>query len=121
MRDDQRFLRGLMIDQMLHELREVQHKLETQETVLTRNLDEVLGASIETYQANKVSLKHIEAAIEGVRNEPTAGRCLDDLVIAAAHVRLGLTSLHAALVGDKALSTEDLDESDDGPKSSPDS
>ncbi|MFH1738918.1 MAG: hypothetical protein ABIH23_07900, partial [bacterium] len=108
------FLRGLIIDQMLHELREVQHKLETQESVLTQSLDEVLGASIEAYRVNKISLKHIETVIEALRKDPNTRHHLDDLVIAAAHIRLGLTSLHSALVGEKALSLEAFEESDDG-------
>lgn len=106
MADDRRFLRDMVLDQMLRELRDVQQMVEEQRGDLACNLNPILEASVELYETNRIVLKHIEAAIETVR-ERDEGVYLDDLTIAAAHLRIGMTGLHSALVATAAVTSEE--------------
>lgn len=98
MEQRRRFLRDSVLDQMLQELRDIHDKVETAEEEFSSELGPILQAALEVYESDKIVLGHIEKAIEKVRADPSASSHLDDLVLAATHLRLGLTAFHSVLV-----------------------
>jgi hypothetical protein len=101
-----RFLRDMVLDQMLRELHEIRTKVEAGENRVTWRIDPIVEATTEFYETGKIVLQHIEAAIESIRNKGSREDELNNLVLAAAHVRIGITQIHSILLN----SFEDEDE-----------
>ncbi|HPA44483.1 MAG TPA: hypothetical protein PLZ55_00435 [bacterium] len=103
---EKRFLRDLVLDQMLRELREIQTKAEESEDKVTWRIDPIIEATTDFYETNKFVLQHIEAVIESIRNEGSREDDLNNLVVAAAHLRMGITQIHSIMLN----TVEDEDE-----------
>lgn len=99
-----RFLRDSILDQMLRELRDIQDKVELSEREFTSELGPILQAALELYESNKVVLSHIEKAIASVRCDASPTSYLGDMLMAATHIRMGLTAFHSVLVEYSAAS-----------------
>jgi len=110
MTSDRRFLRDMVLDQMLRELRDVQRMVEGQKGDFTCDLNPILEASVEVYETDRIVLKHLEMVIENVRDREEGLDYLDSLTIAAAHLRIGMTAIHSALVASAAVSSDQDDE-----------
>ena len=114
MEPKRRFLRDAILDQMLRELRDIQDKVELSEREFTSELGPILQAALELYESNKVVLSHIEQAIGSVRCDASPTSYLGDMLMAATHIRMGLTAFHSVLVQYSAASAgeQELAETD---------
>lgn len=94
-----RFLRDNALDNMLTEIRSISEKFSRNEFpgfVFTKSLESLT----EMYETNKLILQHIEDAIEMLRKTGSNEEALMSLVSAAAHVQIGMISIHNALKED---------------------
>ncbi|MFH1743592.1 MAG: hypothetical protein ABIH23_31700 [bacterium] len=107
MSTERRFLRDLILDKMLSDLRDIQGRAETDEQFKICNMDPILEASVNLLETSKTVLEHIESAIERIRTDPAQLDQLDSLTMAAAHLRIGITAMHTSLVESSGESTPD--------------
>ena len=94
-----RFLRDNILDEMLAEVRAISDKMTRREfpPIIFCNS---LSALTELYETNKTVLQHLETAIEAMRKKESTEIVIDQIVEAAAHIQLGLVSVHNALKED---------------------
>ncbi|MFH1740939.1 MAG: hypothetical protein ABIH23_18200 [bacterium] len=102
MREDQRFLRGMVIDQMVRELDEHRHGSADRDLSVSSDLIPILDSAPQVYETFKKGLKYLEDAIESVRKEDIQKEYFEDLIMTAAHIQMGMLALHSALVGSEA-------------------
>lgn len=103
-----RFLRDNTLGDMLEEIRAISDKVSQNEFPNIMFSQSLLSLS-ELYETNTHVLEQIESAIEGVRNGSESSEVLEDLVHAAAHVQIGLVSVHKSLKTDIASILSTLD------------
>ncbi|MBD3267892.1 hypothetical protein GF373_14585 [bacterium] len=94
-----RFLRDNILDEMLHEIRNISETI-TDSQFPTLMFSQSLAAISEMYETNKTVLHHLEEVIEQLREKEVDDQVLDQVVNAAAHVQIGLMSVHSALKND---------------------
>ncbi len=94
-----RFLRDHTLDEMLDEIRLISEKVSNSNFPSMIFSNSVSSLS-ELYESNKIVLQHLEDAIEQIRGQHPPDEILDKIVEAAAHVQLGLVSVHNALKQD---------------------
>ncbi len=94
-----RFLRDKMLDEMLDEIRTISDKIFTNEFSLMVFTNSMRSLA-EMYETNKRILLRLEKVIETKRTHQPDDPTLDDIVEAAAHVQLGLVTIHNALKKD---------------------
>lgn len=111
-----RFLRDRMLDDMLSEIRNVAEKVgdtKFPSLLFTNSLRSIA----EMYETNKHVLQGLEHTIEQIRSSPEdKEELIDNIVEAAAHIQIGLVSMHEALredVKDMMKMIEKLKESID--------
>ncbi len=96
-----RFLRDNTLGNMLDEIKSISDKVADNEFPNIM-FSQSLASLSELYETNTHVLQRIENAIEGVRQEGDLTEVLEDLVHAAAHVQIGLVSVHKSLKTDVA-------------------
>ena len=94
-----RFLRDRVLDNMLEEIRAISDKV-TDTEFPSFIFSHSISAISEMYETNKVVLQHLEDAIEKMRETNVKGEVLETVVESAAHIQIGLMSIHTALKGD---------------------
>jgi hypothetical protein len=94
-----RFLRDNVLDDMLHEIRVISDRV-TEAEFPTLMFTQSITAISEMYETNKIILEHLETIIEQVRDDSPKEDILQKAVEAAAHVQIGLVSVHTALKQD---------------------
>lgn len=94
-----RFLRDRVLDNMLDEIRSISEKV-TDTEFPSFIFSQSISAISEMYETNKVVLQHLEDAIEKMRETHVEGEILETVVESAAHIQIGLMSIHSALKGD---------------------
>ena len=107
MTNERRFLRDLILDKMLRDLRDIQRRSETDEEFVIGTADPIIEASVNLLETSKTVLEHIESAIEGIRAIAAGSDHLDSLIMAAAHLRIGITTMHSSLVESAGESAPD--------------
>jgi len=94
-----RFLRDKALDEMLTEIQAISERVVSNEfpTLVFSNSMTSLS---EMYETNKLVLVYLEDVIENIRKNAPQDEVLDKIVEAAAHVQLGLVTVHNALKQD---------------------
>ncbi|MBI1388585.1 MAG: hypothetical protein GC154_09080 [bacterium] len=94
-----RFLRDNTLAEMLDEIRNISSKVSDSEFP-TMMFTKSLSSISELYEVNIHVLRRLESAIEQIRDIPDTKDVLEDIVDAAAHVQIGLVSVHTSLKAD---------------------
>lgn len=103
-----RFLRDNILDEMLEEIRMISGK--TAETGFpTLVFSQALISLSELYETNKVVLKHLEEVIDRLRHSNVETETIDQVVEAAAHIQVGLVTVHNALKKDVQTILDGID------------
>lgn len=91
-----RFLRDNVLNSMLDDIRKIAFRIESQE-VNFLFFQNSISSLEEVYETNKLVLYQLEKVIEQLRDQNAMTEVIDSLVGAAAHVQIGLSSLHNSL------------------------
>ncbi|MDP8243465.1 MAG: hypothetical protein P9L94_05230 [Candidatus Hinthialibacter antarcticus] len=94
-----RFLRDNTLGSMLDEIKTISNKV-SQNEFPNIMFSQSLASLSELYETNTHVLERIENAIEGIRSGKENSEVLEDLVHAAAHVQIGLVTVHKSLKTD---------------------
>lgn len=94
-----RFFRERVLDNMLVEIRYISEKV-TDTEFPSFIFSQSISAVSEMYETNKVVLQLLEDAIEKMRETHVEGEILETVVESAAHIQIGLMSIHTALKRD---------------------
>jgi hypothetical protein len=94
-----RFLRDNVLDDMLNEIRSISDRVSDSQFP-TLMFSQSITAISEMYESNKIVLEHLEDVIEQMREKDINDDVMDKVVEAAAHVQIGLMSIHASLKSD---------------------
>lgn len=97
-----RFLRDHTLDSMLDEIRAISGKL-SQRVFPGLIFSQSLESLTEMYETNRIVLQKLELAIESLRKSNENEEALNSIVEAAAHVQIGLVTIHNALKEDVGL------------------
>lgn len=99
MNNTKRFLRDNTLHTMLNEIQLISNKVSTTD-IPNLMFTQSLTSISELYETNMLVLQRLEQAIEEVRANESPDVVLERLVEAAAHVQMGLVSVHGALKED---------------------
>lgn len=97
--DKKRFLRDSVLDDMLDEIRSISDKV-SESGFPSMMFHSSLMSLSELYESNKHVLTQLEKAIDLIRRDGKPSAVLNEIVDAAVHVQIGLTTVHNALKQD---------------------
>lgn len=103
-----RFLRDNILDEMLNEIRSITTKIESTQYP-TLLFSHSLRTVNEMYETNRTVLVILEDLIDVLRNRNPEDPSLDPIVESAAHIQIGLVSVHKALKDDVQQLVEVID------------
>ena len=104
-----RFLRDNVLTDMLTEIKNMAEQVEKKEmpSLLFSNS---LAALAEMYETNKLVLQRLEETIQRLRDENQVSDLVDPIVEAAAHIQLGLVTIHNSLKEDISQMLEAIED-----------
>ncbi|MFB3789523.1 MAG: hypothetical protein ACE15F_24460 [bacterium] len=95
-----RFLRDNVLDEMLSEIRRISENVKENRFPSLVFSKSLLSLS-DLYETNKIVLQRLEGIIGHLRKHPSGNEeIIGEVVEAAAHIQLGLVSVHNALTQD---------------------
>lgn len=103
-----RFLRDNVLDTMLEEIRLISGKTPDREYHGMFFSQSLLSLG-ELYETNKLVLIHLEEVIDRLRKDRVNQGIIEQVAAAAAHIQLGLLTVHTALKKDTQAMTDGID------------
>ena len=94
-----RFLRDNILDEMLEEIRTIAEQVSRQQIPPLLFHNSFLALT-EMYETNKNVLRHLETAIDLLRDNASAQAAINPIVEAAAHIQMGIVNVHNTLKND---------------------